>query len=116
MIAAEFWLGNNSGGKQTLDRDYLERAEMTGHVKIAPLQQVTSITETPAGGYTVTCDNITENRRRRRPPHSDVRSPVPGGWVPGYHTALDARPRPAAVYQTLTSTSATASAMMVTCS
>lgn len=60
VIAAEFWLGNNSGGKQTLDRDYLERAEMTGHVKIAPLQQVTSITETPAGGYTVTCDNITE--------------------------------------------------------
>ena len=60
VIAAEFWLGNNSGGKQTLDRDYLTRAEETGHVKIRPLHQVTAIAEAPGGGYTVSCDNITE--------------------------------------------------------
>lgn len=60
VIAAEFWLGNNSGGKQTLDRDYLNRAEETGHVKIHSLQQVTAIAEAPGGGYTVSCDNITD--------------------------------------------------------
>ena len=60
VIAAEFWLGNNSGGKQTLDRDYLSRAEATGHVKIRPLHHVTAIAEAPGGGYTVSCDNITE--------------------------------------------------------
>ena len=60
VIAAEFWLGNNSGGKQTLDRDYLSRAEATGHVKILPLHQVTAIGEAPGGGYTVSCDNITD--------------------------------------------------------
>jgi len=60
VIAAEFWLGNNSGGKQTLDRDYLARAEETGHVKIRPLHHVTAITEAQGGGYAVSCDNITE--------------------------------------------------------
>jgi cholesterol oxidase len=60
VIAAEFWLGNNSGGKQTLDRDYLKRAEATGHVEIRPLHQVTAIAEPPGGGYRVSCNNITE--------------------------------------------------------
>ena len=60
VIAAEFWLGNNSGGKQTLDRDYLNRAEDTGNVKIHPLHNVTAIAEVPSGGYSVSCDNITE--------------------------------------------------------
>jgi cholesterol oxidase len=60
VIAAEFWLGNNSGGKQTLDRDYLSRAEATGNVKILPLHLVTAISEASGGGYTVACDNITE--------------------------------------------------------
>lgn len=60
VIAAEFWLGNNSGGKQTLDRDYLQRAEDTRHVEIRPLHQVTEIAEVPGGGYRVSCDNITE--------------------------------------------------------
>jgi cholesterol oxidase len=60
VIAAEFWLGNNSGGKQTLDRDYLQRAEETEHVEILPLHQVTAIAEAQDDGYTVTCDNITE--------------------------------------------------------
>ncbi|HUO40345.1 MAG TPA: GMC oxidoreductase [Mycobacterium sp.] len=60
VIAAEFWFGNNSGGKQTLDRDYLERAEETGNVKIRPLHDVTDIAQAPEGGYRVSCDNITE--------------------------------------------------------
>jgi cholesterol oxidase len=60
VIAAQFWFGNNSGGKQTLDRDYLKRAEDTGHVEIRPLHQVTGIAEEPGGGYRVSCDHITE--------------------------------------------------------
>jgi cholesterol oxidase len=60
VIAAQFWFGNNSGGKQTLDRDYLQRAEETRHVEIRPLHHVTAIAEAPAGGYQVSCDNITE--------------------------------------------------------
>ena len=60
LIAAQFWFGNNSGAKQTLDRDYLKRAEATGHVEVRPLHQVTEIAEAPGGGYRVSCDNITE--------------------------------------------------------
>lgn len=60
VIAAEFWLGNNSGAKQTLDRDYIERAEQTRHVEIRPLHQVTAIVEEPGGGYRISCDNITD--------------------------------------------------------
>jgi cholesterol oxidase len=60
VIAAEFWFGNNSGGKQTLDRDYLKSAEATGNVEIRPLHQVTDIAEVPGGGYCVSCEEITE--------------------------------------------------------
>jgi cholesterol oxidase len=52
FIAAEFWYGNNSGAKQTLDRDYLARAEATGSVEIRPLHQVTAIAPVE-GGYRV---------------------------------------------------------------
>src|SRR5262249_36601373 len=43
VIAAEFWFGNNSGAKQTLDRDYIAQAEATGSVEVRPLHRVAAI-------------------------------------------------------------------------
>ena len=115
VISAEFWLGNNSGGQQTLDRDYLARAEMTGHVKIAPLHQVTSIAETPAGGYTLACDKITED--------GDVADRLTltcdylflaAGCLGTTQLLMRARARGGLPH--VTSTSATASATTATCS
>jgi cholesterol oxidase len=60
FIAAEFWYGNNSGAKQTLDRDYLRLAEATGAVEIRPLHQVTEIAALPTGGYHVVCTLLDE--------------------------------------------------------
>jgi cholesterol oxidase len=59
FIAAEFWYGNNSGAKRTLDRDYLKFAEETGSVEIRPLHLVTSIAAAE-GGYQVTGVRIDE--------------------------------------------------------
>jgi cholesterol oxidase len=54
IVAAQFWYGNNSGAKQSLDRDYLRLAEETGNVAIRPLHEVTSIEATESGHYKVT--------------------------------------------------------------
>jgi cholesterol oxidase len=43
VIAGQSWYGNNSGGKITLDRNYLPKAEATGRVQILPLHVVTKI-------------------------------------------------------------------------
>ena len=51
QIKAEFWFGQNSGAKQTLDTNYLKRAEETGHVEIRPLHVVHSIGESQDGKY-----------------------------------------------------------------
>ncbi len=63
VIGAQFWFGNNSGGKRSLDRDYLRDAEATGNVAIRPLHQVTSIEATPAGRYRVSFDVRMESGR-----------------------------------------------------
>jgi len=60
QIAAEFWFGQNSGAKQTLDRNYLERAEATGRVEIRPFHWVKRIAATSNGGYDVHVDVIDE--------------------------------------------------------
>jgi cholesterol oxidase len=54
VIAAEFWYGNNSGGKASLERDYLKLAEATGNVQVRPLHEVTNIETTPSGTYKLT--------------------------------------------------------------
>ncbi|MGH3526874.1 MAG: GMC oxidoreductase [Pseudonocardiaceae bacterium] len=59
FIAAEFWYGNNSGAKRTLDRDYLKLAEDTGSVQIRPHHLVRGIAAVD-GGYQVTCARIDE--------------------------------------------------------
>jgi cholesterol oxidase len=60
LIMAQFWYGNNSGAKQTLDRDYLKSAEESGSVEIRPLHVVTDIAEAVKGGYRVSYALIDE--------------------------------------------------------
>jgi cholesterol oxidase len=60
QIAAEFWFGQNSGAKQTLDRNYLKRAEETGRVEIRPFHWVKRIAAAPDGGYEARVEVIDE--------------------------------------------------------
>lgn len=60
-IAGEFWYGNNSGCKNSLDRNYLLQAEQSGFAQILPLHVVTDIYEIPKQGYTVVCNQIDES-------------------------------------------------------
>jgi cholesterol oxidase len=53
QIKAQFWFGQNSGAKQTLDQNYLKLAEETGFVSIKPLHRVTQIS-VDGNGYQVT--------------------------------------------------------------
>ena len=59
-IGAEFWFGQNSGAKQTLDQNYLKSAEETGNVEIRPLHWVRRVVAQPEGGYQVSVDLINE--------------------------------------------------------
>lgn len=45
QIKAEFWFGQNSGAKQTLDTNYLRYAEETGNLDIRPLHRVERVSE-----------------------------------------------------------------------
>ena len=53
QIKAEFWFGQNSGAKQTLDTNYLKLAEETGSVEIRPLHLVNFISENEDGLYII---------------------------------------------------------------
>jgi cholesterol oxidase len=57
-IVGEFT--TNSGAKNTLDRNYLARAEATGMVEIRPLHRVVDIAERADGGFRVTVERIDE--------------------------------------------------------
>ncbi|MFQ4142518.1 GMC oxidoreductase [Chlorogloeopsis sp. ULAP02] len=59
-IAGEFLYGNNSGCKNSLDRNYLLQAEQSGFVQILPLHIVTDIYELPEHRYAVFCNQIDE--------------------------------------------------------
>jgi len=50
----------NSGAKNTLDRNYLARAEATGMVEIRPLHQVVSIAEVANQGFRVIVEQLDE--------------------------------------------------------
>ncbi len=58
QIKAEFWFGQNSGAKQTLDTNYLKQAEETGKVDIRPLHLVHSISENQQGLYIIETSRI----------------------------------------------------------
>lgn len=59
-IIGEHWFGINSGAKNSLDRNYLAKAEATGFVDILPMHLATTITEVPGHGYRVLCRQIDE--------------------------------------------------------
>lgn len=58
QIKAEFWFGQNSGAKQTLDTNYLKLAEETGSVEIRPLHLVNLISENEDGLYIIETSRI----------------------------------------------------------
>jgi cholesterol oxidase len=58
FIAAEFWYGDNSGAKPSLEYSYLKRAEETGKVTIRTLHQVTDVARTTDGCYSLSVDVI----------------------------------------------------------
>lgn len=58
VTAGEFWYGNNSGAKKTLDKNYLRRAENTGRLSVETQQDVISIEEGPEGRYIVTTNEL----------------------------------------------------------
>ena len=60
-INGEFWYGNNSGFKNSLDKNYLADAEATGLLEILPLHVVTDIEDAPGHRYTVKCRQIDES-------------------------------------------------------
>ncbi len=62
-IIGEHWIGMNSGAKNSLDQNYLPKAEDTGNVNILPLHEVTEIEEiNDSNGtrYRVKCNQIEE--------------------------------------------------------
>lgn len=61
VTAGEFWYGNNSGAKNSLDKNYLKYAEDTGYLDIATQQNVTSIQEGPDGRYIVVANEMDTN-------------------------------------------------------
>ncbi len=60
-IAGQSFYGLNSGAKRSLDRNYLARAEATGHVEILPLHQVVAIERGPGGRYVVTTLRLSDD-------------------------------------------------------
>lgn len=67
-IAGQSFYGLNSGAKRSLDRNYLARAEATGHVEILPLHNVTAIERGRGGRYVVTSVQITDTGEVVGPP------------------------------------------------
>ena len=61
VIVGDFWYGNNSGAKLSLDRNYLASAERSGLLEILTQQDVTSIQEGPDGRYRVVANEIDTN-------------------------------------------------------
>jgi cholesterol oxidase len=59
-IVGESWYGLNSGAKNSVDTNYLARAEATKKVQVVTLTLVTSISEVPSGGYRVNCIQLDE--------------------------------------------------------
>ncbi|HET9644037.1 MAG TPA: GMC oxidoreductase [Burkholderiaceae bacterium] len=61
VTAGEFWYGNNSGAKLSLDKNYLRFAEDSGLLKIVAKHEVTSINAGPDSRYVVLANEIDEH-------------------------------------------------------
>lgn len=58
VISGEFWYGNNSGAKLSVDKNYLKRAEESGFLEIVTHQDVTTIKEGPDGRFIVVSNEL----------------------------------------------------------
>lgn len=58
VIAGDFWYGNNSGAKLSLDRNYLRRAEQSGRLEILTQHVAHSVSSTPEGRFLVEAAEI----------------------------------------------------------
>lgn len=58
VIAGDFWYGNNSGAKLSLDRNYLDRAEKSGRLEILTQHVARSVQSAPKGRFLVSADEI----------------------------------------------------------
>lgn len=58
--AAEFWFGNNSGAKLSVDMNYMRQAEATGSIDLRTLHNVVSIGQETDGSYVVSYQRIDE--------------------------------------------------------
>jgi cholesterol oxidase len=58
VIVGDFWYGNNSGAKLSLDRNYLRLAEKDGLLDIRTHHNVVSVATGPDGRFLVTADEI----------------------------------------------------------
>ena len=67
-IAGQSSYGLNSGATRSLDRNYLRRAEATGHVEILPLHNVAAIERGDGGRYVVTVFSIGDDGEAVSPP------------------------------------------------
>jgi cholesterol oxidase len=67
-IAGQSSYGLNSGATRSLDRNYLRRAEATGHVEILPLHNVAAIERGDGGRYVVTVSRIGDDGEAVSPP------------------------------------------------
>jgi cholesterol oxidase len=61
VIAGDFWYGNNSGAKLSLDRNYLRRAERSGKAEIVTHHVVRSVRSGPGGRFLVAADHIDDD-------------------------------------------------------
>jgi cholesterol oxidase len=61
LLNGDFWYGNNSGAKLSLDRNYLRRAENRGFVDIVTHQNVRAVRTGPNGRFLVTADEIDDH-------------------------------------------------------
>lgn len=59
-LSGQLLYGNNNGAKNSLDHNYIPKAEKTGKVKVLTLHQVTSIAQSADGRYEVEIDRIDE--------------------------------------------------------
>lgn len=58
VTRGEYFSGVNSGARNSVDRNYLARAEASGLVEVAPLHRVTGIATAAAGRYRVDVERI----------------------------------------------------------
>lgn len=61
VVVGEFWYGNNSGAKLSLDRNYLRLAEESGRLDILTQHNVSAIQAGPEGRFLVTAEEIQDD-------------------------------------------------------